>query len=132
MSENQNAKALIANERRRQVEDERWSSENDDIYVMGELERAGLCYLFHDTEFGLTGTGPAPLDWPWHPTWWKPKGRRMDLVRAGALFMAEADRVARTGAVPGAAMALRDIAAARLAALLEIEASAGLLASEGR
>lgn len=132
MCENQKAMKLIADERRRQVEDERWSTEHDDTYAMGELERAGLCYLFHDTDFALTGTGAAPLNWPWHPTWWKPKGRRTDLVRAGALFMAEADRVARTGALPGAAFALRDIAVARLAALLEVETSAGLPASQVR
>lgn len=34
--------------------------------------------------------------WPWDQSWFKPKDRRRDLVRAGALIVAEIDRLDRS------------------------------------
>jgi hypothetical protein len=36
--------------------------------------------------------------WPWEDKWWKPKDRRRDLVRAGALIVAEIERLDRLAA----------------------------------
>lgn len=33
--------------------------------------------------------------WPWPSKWWKPKSQRRDLVRAGALILAEIERLDR-------------------------------------
>ena len=33
--------------------------------------------------------------WPWAASWWKPKNRRRDLVRAAALIVAEIERIDR-------------------------------------
>ena len=42
----------------------------------------------------------APFGWPhtWDASWWKPKDRRRDLVRAGALIIAEIERLDRLDA----------------------------------
>lgn len=54
--------------------------------VFREVERAGRNYeIFHTFIDG----------WPWADEWWKPKDRRADLVRAGALILAEIDRIDR-------------------------------------
>lgn len=43
--------------------------------------------------------------WPWDAKWWKPKNTRRDLVRAGALIVAELERMDReskaTSSAPG-------------------------------
>ena len=36
--------------------------------------------------------GITPPHWPWALNWWKPKDRRRDLIRAGALIVAELER----------------------------------------
>ena len=82
--------AVIA-ERRRQIEAEGWSLEHDDLHDMGELARAGAAYALHrDIDCGM-----MPDVWPWSPEWWKPQGFRRDLVRAGALILAEIERFDR-------------------------------------
>lgn len=85
---------LIA-ERMRQIEVEGWSPEHDDRHEHGELLEAATCYLLS----GLRMYDPAgrPSGWPWPVEWWKPKGPRRDLVRAGALCLAEQDRLTRLG-----------------------------------
>lgn len=81
----------IAAERRRQVASENWSPEHDDAHESGELARAAVCYA---QEAGGRLVCPPKL-WPWEASWWKPKDRRSDLVRAGALIAAEIDRIDR-------------------------------------
>lgn len=39
-------------------------------------------------------SAPDPF-WPWQRKWWKPKDPRRDLVRAGALIIAEIERIDR-------------------------------------
>ena len=97
----------IAAERRRQIEAEGWSAEHDDAHTAGQLANAAACYAWFG---GLESTlrevfvsdpceahRPVILRrlWPWSRDWWKPKDRRRDLVRAGALIVAEIERLDR-------------------------------------
>ena len=79
--------AVIA-ERFRQIEQEGWSIEHDDEHDHGELGRAAAAYLLH----AGTESKTVPHEWPWDGSWWKPQGWRRDLVRAGALLIAEGER----------------------------------------
>lgn len=94
----------IAAERQRQIEVEGWTPEHDDAHANGELSDAAACYA---TPKEITFRG---MDvWPWWniwrdaagyvtsrtKAWWKPKDRRRDLVRAGALIVAEIERLDR-------------------------------------
>src|SRR5207302_1652935 len=74
----------IAAERKRQIEVEGWDSQHDDNHDNGELAKAAACYAVGD-----------PMEWPWSLQWWKPRDRRRDLVRAGALIVAELERLDR-------------------------------------
>ncbi|WP_375782879.1 hypothetical protein ACE10Z_23485 [Bradyrhizobium sp. Pha-3] len=82
--------AVIA-ERFRQIEQEGWSTEHDDAHDRGELARAAGAYLLH----AGTESKTVPHEWPWDGSWWKPQGRRRDLVRGGALLIAEGERFDR-------------------------------------
>lgn len=79
----------IRSERKRQISKEGWSAEHDDRHEDRELMRAGMHYLHYGTKY-QSATG-----WPWDATWFKPKDRRRNLIRAGALFLAERDRLHR-------------------------------------
>ena len=86
------SKALqdVADERGRQIEVEGWTPEHDDHHIHGELAAAGACYaLEHQGWQGFTHA------WPWEDRWWKPQNRRYNLVRAGALIVAEIERLDR-------------------------------------
>ncbi|MDW3683898.1 hypothetical protein RA280_19550 [Cupriavidus sp. CV2] len=76
-------------ERRRQMEIEGWTTEHDDEHDKGELSMAGACYAIAG-EIDRT-----PALWPWATAWWKPRDRRSNLVRAGALILAEIERLDR-------------------------------------
>lgn len=82
----------IREERSRQVSDEGWTLEHDDAHDTGELIAAALCYIRHGN---VRKPAATPSDWPWHRSWWKPRDRRSNLVRAGALIAAEIDRLDR-------------------------------------
>lgn len=82
-------------ERRRQVEAEGWTPEHDDDHGDGSLALAAACYADKDRPDGM-----CPGRWPWHASDWKPKDRRADLVRAGALILAEIERLDRASAAP--------------------------------
>lgn len=91
----------IAIERRRQVDKEGWTSEHDADWTEGELKMAAMAYLEADgndqylceTNDRQRFNTPAYDYWPWKSTWWKPKDRLSNLVRAGALIAAEIDRI---------------------------------------
>lgn len=38
----------------------------------------------------------VPEGWPWDDVWWKPKDPRTNLVKAGALILAEIERMDRS------------------------------------
>lgn len=78
-------------ERRRQVEAEGWTAEHDDCHGTGELAEAAACYAFY-ARYQPAG---SPDLWPWDHQSWKPKNQRSNLVRAGALIVAEIERLDR-------------------------------------
>lgn len=84
----------IRAERQRQIEAEGWTPEHDAEHEPGHLLRAGVIYLWHGTDKAAPmDKDGAPLGWPWEPQWWKPKDRRRNLIRAGALMLAEKDAI---------------------------------------
>lgn len=91
------AEKLIRAERQAHTTRENWSFQHDDEHDDGALLVAAGVYLRHGTEHAapLDKDG-VPADWPWEAKWFKPKGRIRDLVRAGALCLAEDDRLNRT------------------------------------
>ncbi|MDP3407255.1 hypothetical protein [Bosea sp. (in: a-proteobacteria)] len=96
----------IAAERLRQIEAEGWSPDHDDRHFKGELARAAASYVLpaRHREGGFAdGVNIIKLLWPWGWDWWKPTSRRRDLVKAGALIVAEIERLDRAAAKAGAA-----------------------------
>lgn len=81
-------------ERRRQINEEGWTSYHDDEHSCSEMALAAACYAM---SAGGYAKGQTPPIWPWSPTWWKPAYGRRDLVKAGALILAEIERLDRAG-----------------------------------
>lgn len=105
-----NVIAEIAAERRRQVEVEGWTAEHDDEHVDGSLATVAAAYADKNrqmTTFSTEGYDgayrdhPIPKCWPrsWQPSWWKPSTTRRDLIKAGALIVAEIERLDRAALV---------------------------------
>ena len=101
------AAADVLAERQRQVTAGGWSPKHDDQYKNTELAFAASCYAFHAAaaSWDLEDDGipydshPVPKQWPWDPSWWKPTDARRDLVKAGALILAEIDRIDRAAGI---------------------------------
>ncbi|MDN7895830.1 hypothetical protein QZM82_06435 [Burkholderia cepacia] len=87
-------------ERRRQVDQEGWTPEHDDQYQYGSIAQAAGSYALHASGV-YHGMFPAPAVWPWMPKWWKPTTPRRDLVKAGALILAEIEWLDRAAARAG-------------------------------
>lgn len=85
-------------ERRRQVEAEGWTPEHDDEHSHGQMARAA-CYALAGSSAPNDGTAAllVSLAWPWDEQWWKPSTARRDLIKAGALVLAEIERLDRAG-----------------------------------
>lgn len=83
--------AIIA-ERFRQIEGEGWDFAHDDAHRSGELAQAGAAYAVAAATQSLL---VPPKFWPWSQEWWKPQDFRRDLVRAGALIIAEGEKFDR-------------------------------------
>lgn len=83
---------LIAEERERQISDEGYSSEHDHLHPSYVLAKAGVAYALLDI--------PKKRDvamktyWPWERAQFKPKDKKRNLIRAGALIAAAIDRMA--------------------------------------
>jgi len=91
----------IAAERQRQIDAEGWTPEHDDGHDRGELVEAAGCYVLHVNDSkNVFPAGEPPPGWPWEADWWKPKNPRHDLVRAGALIVAEIERMDRAATSP--------------------------------
>lgn len=101
----------IAAERRRQIEVEGWTVEHDDAHYEGDLARAAAAYaVAGNPPVYITLVPPRSVSfnagrfeawralWPWGEGWWKPTDRRRDLVKAGALIVAEIERLDRLAA----------------------------------
>ncbi len=76
-------------ERLRQVDAEGMTTDGDDGYQAAELPRAAASYILNGAN------DEAPTIWPWAKSWWKPRDARANYVRAGALILAEIERLDR-------------------------------------
>ncbi|CAB3681277.1 hypothetical protein [Achromobacter kerstersii] len=97
-------------ERQRQITAEGWTPDHDDQHDTGELASAAASYA---QCAGLQREGavcenafkaPYVENWPWSEYWWKPStDPRRNLVKAGALILAEIERLDRAAiaAQPG-------------------------------
>ena len=85
-------------ERRRQIEVEGWTPEHDDAHGTGDVALAAACYALNAAGCGCE----VARNWPWDRTWWRPSTPRRDLVKAGALILAEIERLDRATAAPEA------------------------------
>ena len=86
-------------ERSHQQTREGWTYEHDDEHFLGEMAAAAACYaLYGNASTHQHNVGPNLTKdiWPWSAEWWKPKDdKRKNLVRAGALIIAEIERLDR-------------------------------------
>lgn len=89
------AAADVLAERQRQVTAEGWTAERDDGYQNSELADAAACYAIHAHNQGFS----TPAHWPWSQDWWKQTSPRRDLVKAGALILAEIERLDRAAGI---------------------------------
>lgn len=87
------ANAVLA-ERQRQISHEGWTAAHDDALEEGDLAVAGACYA-QCAGVNETENREPPPSWPWDKRWWKPRDFRRDMVRAGALIIAEGERFDR-------------------------------------
>jgi hypothetical protein len=91
----------IAAERKRQIEVEGWDADHD----AGQLAKAAACYAVGSTlptqelsdrpSAARVGRTITKHLWPWDMGWWKPGNRRRELIKAGALIVAEIERLDR-------------------------------------
>lgn len=80
---------LIEAERKRQIEVEGFTPEHDKQYKEKELAFAAICY-WTPPQFR---TLEPPENWPFEKSRWKPSpdNRIKELVKAGALFLAQGE-----------------------------------------
>jgi hypothetical protein len=107
-----NAIEMIKAERERQISAEGWTPEHDDTHSHREMAAAAAAYLEHyiTRSWSIDPTNPlnqgidieryqnAPPPEIWPEGWegaWKPKYMTRDLVIAGALIVAEIERLER-------------------------------------
>lgn len=88
---------LIAAERARQPIEEGYTAEHDRGHA-GQLALAGMGYAAAGADdlgalsFVSNDPDDPAMDWPWHPSYWKPTGDAVrDLTKAGALIAAAID-----------------------------------------
>lgn len=89
----------IYDERCRQIANEGMTIAHDDEHTQGELATASACYVISQPAF-YVGEKGGLVTWPWELASWKPTpdDRVRELVKAGALLVAEIERLQR-GAV---------------------------------
>lgn len=92
-------KQLIKEERLRQVTAEGYSPKHDDQHDNQQLQRAAESYYLSASMHAVGFQSFHPPDgWPWEKEWWKPSNPVRDLTKAGALWLAEIDRMKRLSA----------------------------------
>lgn len=99
----------VLRERERQVSKEGWTTGHDDTHNRGELAAAAACYAMPESHREMlparrvkltyihkyTYIPERPRLWPWSYRRWKPSDRRRNLIKAGALILAEIERLDR-------------------------------------
>ena len=93
---------LISEERERQITKEGFGPEHDDMWADGELALAAASYAMTPDarkDYSRTLNEGEPTTWPFDSKWWKPtpKDRIRELTKAGALIVAEIERLRRNG-----------------------------------
>lgn len=119
----------VIDERLRVQDKEGFTPAHDDEHVRGELAMAAACYAMNagiasqfvgdgkltaDQADDTGSRAPVVDGWPFEASWWKPKSRRENLVRAAQLIIAEIERLDRIEAK--AADAVEDEIASSLGA----------------
>ena len=89
------ANDAILDERQRQVEVEGWTHDHDDQYENGELPMAAACYALLAASPNEVALIKNQGLWPWDQEWLKPGDSRRNLEKAGALILAEIERLQR-------------------------------------
>lgn len=93
------ALALVAAERQRQITAEGYTAQHDDNHGAGELAAAAACFSLNAGVSLQCNPNHHPEHpyqfWPWTVEHWKPRAPIEDLVRAGALILAEIERIQR-------------------------------------
>jgi hypothetical protein len=92
-ADSEDAARDVLAERQRQIKVEGWTPAHDDAYADGVISAAAACYALHSEPVG--NVGDYLRFWPWSNNWWKPKDRRSNLVKAGALILADIERIDR-------------------------------------
>ncbi len=85
---------LIMAERERQIADDGYTPYHDDFHISGELAAAAACYVLPPEIRSESLLGKI---WPWDADEFKPTPHDPchDLVKAGALIVAEIERLQR-------------------------------------
>ena len=83
----------IAAERRRQIEVHGWTPDHDDEHAHGEIANAAA-------DFAMPGQHPMLSSWAYGSKVVDKEPRRQQLVKAGALIVAEIERLDRADATP--------------------------------
>lgn len=96
MTEMTQAARDVLAERQRQIEAEGFDASHDDHHGAGQMATAAGCYALFPAAYPVDAQ--PPKGWPWAETWWKPRDKRRNLVRAAALILAEIERLDRAEA----------------------------------
>ena len=94
------ARDILA-ERARQISAEGWMPKHDDAHDKGEIASAAAAYAAASTFYHADPYAAVLSIWPWKRAWLKPTNPRRDLVKAGALILAEIERLDRAAALKG-------------------------------
>jgi hypothetical protein len=90
---------MIIAERERQVSAEGYTTEHDDSHASNELAQAAACYVmpYRERQRPITSLmNVRQYVWPWGSGWKPtPDDRIRELVKAGALIVAEIERLQR-------------------------------------
>lgn len=90
----QAARDVLA-ERQRQISAEGWTPDHDDEHGDSSLSMAAVCYVLGRTTLRALEWSPDIMLWPWEKESWKPSDPRRNLTKAGALILAEMERLDR-------------------------------------
>lgn len=95
--ETKSVKDVLA-ERQRQFIVEGWTPEHDDEHGHGEMAIAAACYALDGQVQNQAGAEDMRGMWKWtgwSDAWFKPTDTRRNLIKAGALILAEIERLDR-------------------------------------
>jgi len=96
------ALAVLA-ERKRQQAEAGWTLAHDDARTARQLAAAAACHAWAASlsdRLRDTLAYRHPPFWPWAREWWRPAERRRELIKAGALILAEIERLDRLTSSP--------------------------------